>query len=184
MDFELENDLRKELTGGEKLLWTGRPKAGFVLRSADVFLIPFSLFWCGFALFWEFGVIATGAPFFFKIWGIPFVLVGLYMTIGRFFVDSIRRKNTTYGITDNRVIIKSGIISKEIKSFNIRTISDLTFKEKTDGSGTISLGPSDFRYSAFNTMGNWPGVRNSPGLEFIEEVKKVYNILIDQQRRL
>ena len=115
MDFELENDLRKELTGGEKLLWTGRPKAGFVLRSADVFLIPFSLFWCGFALFWEFGVIATGAPFFFKIWGIPFVLVGLYMTIGRFFVDSIRRKNTRYGITDNRVIIKSGIISKEIK---------------------------------------------------------------------
>jgi len=66
-NFELEEELRPNLSSGEKLIWTGKPKTGIVFRSSDAFMIPFSLLWGGFALFWETSVVATGAPFFFKL---------------------------------------------------------------------------------------------------------------------
>ena len=56
-----------------------------------------------------------------QLFGIPFVLIGIYITIGRFFVDAWRRKGTSYGLTTARVIIRSGA---SIKSRSLRTLSD------------------------------------------------------------
>ncbi|MEO6720586.1 MAG: PH domain-containing protein [Ferruginibacter sp.] len=181
-NFELEEELRPNLSSGEKLIWTAKPKTGVVFRSSDAFMIPFSLLWGGFALFWETSVITTDAPFFFKLWGIPFVLVGLYMIIGRFFVDAKKRANTIYGLTSDRIIIKSGIFSRDIKSLNIRTLSDITINQKADNSGTITLGPTDIRYSMMQGM-EWPGAKQAPRLEFIEDVKSVYDKIIEMQRQ-
>ena len=86
--------MAKELGSSEKLLWSGRPQQRVLFRGSDAFLIPFSLLWCGFAVFWEASVIANETPFFFRLWGIPFVLVGLYMVFGRFIVEAKQRKNT------------------------------------------------------------------------------------------
>jgi Bacterial PH domain len=181
-NYDLEEELRPNLSSGEKLIWTAKPKTGIVFRSSDIFMIPFSLIWAGFALFWETSAIASGAPFFFKLWGIPFVLVGLYITIGRFFVDAKKRANTIYGITPDRIIIKSGIFSKDVKSLNIRTLSDITINQKSDNSGTITLGPTDLRYSMMQGM-EWPGAKQQPRLEFIEDVKNVYDKIIDLQKQ-
>lgn len=88
MEIDAESAVRDQRGAGEHLLWSGKPKAGLRLRAGDVFMIPFSLMWGGFAVFWEWSVISSGAPFFFKLWGIPFVLVGVYMIAGRFFQAS------------------------------------------------------------------------------------------------
>ncbi len=141
-NYAIESELSPNLSSDEKLIWAGKPKTGIIFRSSDVFLIPFSLLWCGFTVFWETSVIASGAPFFFKIWGIPFVLAGLYITGGRFFIDAKKRANTVYGITSDRIIIKSGIFNQSIKSLNIRTLTDITIDQKSDNSGTVTLGPS------------------------------------------
>jgi hypothetical protein len=183
MNFDIENDLRNNLGREERFLWTGRPKTGIVFRMSDIFLIPFSLLWFGFALFWEYNALRTGISFF-ALFGLPFILIGLYISAGRFFMDALRRKNTTYGITDSRVIIRSGLRTKEIQSLNIRAISDISFKENADNSGTISFGPSDPRYRMVSGMGYWPGVKLPASLEMIEDVRKVYTILIGQQRKL
>ena len=180
-NYDIENELKPNLSSDEKLIWTGRPKTGIVFRSSDAFLIPFSLLWGGFAIFWETSVIATGAPFFFKLWGIPFVLVGLYITVGRFFVDAKKRANTIYGITSDRIIIKSGIFSQDIKSLNIRTLSDITISQKADNSGSITLGATDFRYAMMQGM-EWLSVKQPPRLEFIEDVKSVYDKIINLQK--
>jgi hypothetical protein len=90
MDFKAEQMLSGELARDERLLWSGRPRQGLQLRPADWYLVPFSLMWGGFALFWEYVVIseAKGAPTILALWGIPFVVIGLYLMIGRLFADS------------------------------------------------------------------------------------------------
>jgi len=181
-NYEIENELKPNLSTDEKIIWAGKPKTGILFRTSDAFLIPFSLLWAGFAVFWETSVLTTDAPFFFKLWGIPFVLMGLYVTIGRFFIDAKKRANTAYGITSDRIIIKTGIFSSEIKSLNIRTLTDITINQKSDNSGTITLGPTDFRNAMMQGI-EWPGVKQPACLEFIEDVKNVYDQIINLQRQ-
>jgi hypothetical protein len=95
--------LQPYLRPGERLLWSGRPDPGVWFTPADAFLIPFSILWGGFAIFWEAGV--SGGPVFGVVWGIPFVAVGVYMIVGRFFYKRHRKKRTCYGITDRRAIV-------------------------------------------------------------------------------
>ena len=42
------------------------------------------------------------APLLFKIWGIPFVLAGLYFVFGRFIVEGKRLSRTVYAITNKK----------------------------------------------------------------------------------
>lgn len=181
-NYDIENELKPNLSSDEKLIWTGKPKTGIVFRSSDSFLIPFSLLWCGFVIYWETSVFATDAPFLFKLWGIPFILLGLYITVGRFFFDAKKRSNTIYGITPDRIIVKTGIFSREVKSLNIRTLSNITINQKADNSGTITLGPTDFRFDIMQGM-ELLGVKQPPKLEFIEDVKSVYDKIIELQRQ-
>ena len=51
---------QSELLQGEKILWVGQPDPSVHFAKADAFLIPFSILWGGFALFWE-GAALTAA---------------------------------------------------------------------------------------------------------------------------
>jgi len=177
----------------ENLLWAGRPKGGFLLRGSDVFMIPFSIFWCGFAIFWMIGASralwasegeTTPINYIFPLFGLPFVIVGLYMVFGRFLVDKAQREKTTYGVSNERVIIKSGLFSSTVKSLNLRTLSDITLKERKDGSGMITFGASNPMFSMFEGMNWWPGTSQyqSPAFDSIPEAKKVYDLIRQQQK--
>ena len=179
-DFEAQEYLQHDLLPGEKLLWTGRPATGIKLRTSDIFFIPFSILWFGFAIFWEAGVL-SGGPSFFAIWGIPFICVGFYVTIGRFFYDKKMREKTVYGITPDRIIINSGVFTTTVESFNIRILSNISIDEKSDGSGTIKLGSNDHPWGEL-AIGGWRGNKKIPALEFIQNVRNVYNLILQQQK--
>ncbi len=178
-----EDELRGHLDSNEKLIWVGVPKQGLTLRGSDALLIPFSLLWGGFAVFWELSVVNMNAPFFFKLFGVPFVFIGLYFIVGRFFFDAHRRKKTNYGMTENRILIKSGIFSSSIQSLNIKTLSNITLTEKADGSGTIVLGP-EMAFSGIFRGTGWPGAgsKMAPALEMIPDVRTVYRQITDLQK--
>jgi hypothetical protein len=180
---DARSEIARELSPNEHILWTGRPRQGIFLRTSDTFLIPFSILWAGFAVFWEFGVNASGAPLFFRLWGVPFVLVGVYLVIGRFFVDARARENTYYGITDERVIVVSGLRTRQVKSLQLRTLSDVSLSEQNDRRGTIMLGPLPAGYRSYAFAG-WPGMssRLPPSFEMIENARAVYEILTKAQR--
>ena len=176
------SEIERELSSGERLLWSGQPQRGIRLRSSDAFLIPFSLLWCGFAIFWEASVITKGAPFFFRLWGVPFVLVGLYLVVGRFIVDARTRERTFYGVTSERIIIVSGLFSRQTKSLQLRTLSDISLAERADGSGTITFGPQ--HPMAQRIPSGWPGAGQyaAPAFDMIERAKETYNLIRQTQR--
>lgn len=156
--------VQSELRAGEKLLWSGQPRGGIRFRPSDRFFFPFSMMWGGSALFWEVRELTTvfdtttERPFATRIisplWGVPFVLVGLYIMFGRFVVDAKRRERTYYAVTDQRIIIISTWFSHKVQSLILRQIPELSLGEGANGSGSITFGSTD---TAFDMVDN---VRN------------------------
>lgn len=177
-------EIKNQLSRDEKILWSGQPKQGIVIRGADMFMIPFSLMWGGFAIFWELSVLRSDAPTFFTLWGIPFVLVGLYLIIGRFFFEAKQRANTFYAVTNERVLIVSGVLSRRIKSLNLRTLSDLSLSEGKNNEGTISFGGGSPLASMFGGFSGWPGMEQhlGPRFELVSGAKSIFETIRGAQR--
>jgi len=186
---EAEMVISQELDSGEDLLWAGRPQQGIVFRSADIFMVPFSLFWGGFAIFWE--IMALRIPreksgpvgIVFPLFGLPFVIVGLYLIFGRFLVDARQRKKTYYGLTNQRVIIVSGLFARRVKSLTLRTLTDVSLSERADMRGTITFGP-EHPMGRFASGGAFPGMGSVgfPRFEMIDGAKMVYNQIREAQK--
>ena len=189
MDYNVNSVIQNELDSDEKLLWAGMPKQGILFRRSDIFMIPFSLFWGGFAIFWEIMVLdmqgdKSGATnIIFPLFGIPFVIIGLYIIFGRFIYDSKKRAKTFYGLTDKRVIIISGLFNKNVKSLNLKTMGDVSLYESRGGYGTISFGQENQMMSMF-VGANLMNMGNSsvPKFELIKNAKQVYGQLRNQQK--
>ena len=180
--IEAEAVIRKELGPNEYMLWAGQPRGGVRFRPSDALFMPFSLMWGGFAIFWEYLVVTKGAPLFFTLWGVPFVLVGLYTIVGRFLVDARRRDTTYYGLTNERVIIVSGLFGRTSKSLGLRALSDVSLQEQRDKSGTVSFGPFSLMAGWLNSKSAWSGIPMVPCLEFIENARDVYDKIRNAQQ--
>jgi hypothetical protein len=190
MTPDAESEMRQHLSRDERLLWAGRPRAGFLFRNSDFLVVPFSLLWGGFAVFWE--VMALGALFakggnvpplafrlIFPLFGVPFVIVGLYLILGRFWVDKRQREKTVYGVTNERVLIHSGLFSHRLTSLSVRSLVDITLTENSDGSGSISFGSAYPFATWFQGMTWWPGASRFSGscLDSIPRAKEVYDLI-------
>jgi hypothetical protein len=175
--MNVSDTLARQLLPGERVLWTGRPSPGLVLRPVDAFLIPFSLLWGGFALFWNIGVWTTGAPHIFKLWGLPFLVAGLYVTVGRFFVDTKLRQRLTYAVTDRRVLIVKDRASLTTTSLDLRRLPALELAERPNGFGTIRFGSSG-GWSGGRNFGIWqPALDPTPQFIRIPNARAVYRLI-------
>jgi len=183
MDLDAQQALQGRLGASEQLLWSGRPRQGLLLRRADVFNIPFSILWCGFAVFWTISAHGNGAPLAFLFPGFLFVAIGLYFVFGRFFYDAQVRARTYYGLSSERILILGGMLNRELKSLNVRTLSDVSLVERSDGRGTITFGPTG-PWDSWGSGSSWPGMgSNSPRFDCIDNAKQVYDLVRDAQKR-
>lgn len=174
-----QDAIRPELVPGERVLWSGRPRQGLVIRGSDAFAIPFSLFWAGFVTYWMYSVLSINAPFPLVLFGSLFVLMGIYVTVGRFFVDVQRRRKVAYALTSERVLIVSGIWTRNVKSINLKGLNDLTLSAQSDGWGTIALGPlPPFSWMMEGNV-SWPGMeqRLGPRFELIPNARQVFELI-------
>ena len=128
------------LLPGERVVWSGQPKRGLLLMPRDLFLIPFSLLWCGFAIFWTVMATSTGGPDFVTLWGLMFVSIGLYFVFGRFIVDAWVRRGLHYAVTDRRILITRPAPFGRFTALKLGQLPDIDLNEGGDGRGTIRFG--------------------------------------------
>jgi hypothetical protein len=181
--FDDQQALAPYLLPSERILWCGRPPTGFLFRKSDAFLIPFSLLWAGFAVFWEYMAYAQGAPTFFLLFGAVFVLIGVFFTVGRFYYDMRVRENTVYAVTDSRALILAGFARQSLTALTLKSLSQIGLELSGGGRGTISFGgPSPMGSIVRNP--SWPGTgRYSPPIfERIDNAAEVYRLLQPSSR--
>lgn len=184
MTFSTEQRLRPELGRGERLLWSGGPKQGLFFRPSDIVMVPFSLLWAGFAFFWEYAVSQIrGTPIIVLLWGVPFMLIGLYMVAGRFLVEAQLRRRACYGLTDQRVLILGGLFNRQVKSLPLASLGEITISERADRRGTIMFGPSTLG-TAMVRGASWPGMGRSgpPVFDLIDDARRVYRLIRETQQ--
>ena len=166
---------------GEMLLWEGKPDDRlFVLTAADAIMIPFSLLWGGFALFWNLGVWAMGAPFFFKLWGLPFLVVGAYITVGRFFVDQRIRQKTVYALTTKRAFIATSAFGRKLRDKPIRPETAINYAPGK--SASITFGGVTPQAAQMRQMGVWHGATGDFTFRAIDDGDAVYRLARDIQQ--
>ncbi|MBO9714381.1 hypothetical protein [Sphingomonas sp.] len=165
------------LARGERLLWSGRPRQGIVFTPSDVLMIPFSLLWGGFAFFWETMVILSDAPIFFRLWGVPFVLVGSYIIAGRFFHDAWVRAHSWYAVTDRRVLIlRTGPLG-ELTALDIRSLPDLQLRLGWSGRGTILFAEA-WQNRPWDRHASWgPASSRTPQFTMIRDAERVFDLI-------
>lgn len=139
-----DNLFRRYLLSREHLLWTGRPNPYALFTRSDLFLVPFSVMWAGFAIFWEHGVIVEHAPLFMRLWGIPFILLGAYITVGRFVYKYIAQQRTYYAVTNQRILVLTTLFQHRLQAAIIRTLPTMSMSVSAHG-GTVQFGqPSPY----------------------------------------
>lgn len=168
----------------QDLVWTGRPPTGIRFRRADIYLIPFSLMWAGFAIFWESAVLVGHGPWFFRLWGIPFVVIGLYIAVGRFFWDSYRRSKMWYGLTTDSALILIEGSRRSLQRLYLPSVNSIGLDLSADGTGTISFGDVPMRWFGGQGWESWSGGPLVPSFEGIPDAQHVYELCGGSQRRV
>jgi hypothetical protein len=146
LNLEEQRLLQGELSGGEAILWTGKPSPRVIFDRSDLAVIPFSLLWAGFAIFWEMGVSGHGfAPdknpsIFMQLWGVPFVIIGQYFVWGRFFFTAWKKSSILYALTNQRLFVLVRPPNAKTISLYLRGVDRIQKEIRPDGIGTLKFG--------------------------------------------
>jgi len=179
-----------ELLPDETIQWTGRPNPAVVFHREDLYVIPFSLMWGGFAIFWLLtasGIwdVWTQRPnhnfgLFGIIWGTPFVIMGQYMIWGRFVYQRWKKLRTYYALTNRRaLIVGQGWRGRTSSSAYFDGLAMVDKYVRADGIGSISFGGP--------VRGEWTSGRNNPPrpptFDDVDNADSVYQIVVRLQEQ-
>lgn len=155
-------------------------KKAFILPALGS--IPFGLIFLGFSIFWMWGASSAGAPDFFTLFGLPFLLVGLGITIGPLVFQLMRYRNTEYIITDKRLITQTGAIGLDTRFVDFDKIQEVYVKigiaDRLFGTGSLyamTAGFSGFGPAGSYGYGGMQGFR--PNLAALREPYEVQKLL-------
>ncbi len=130
-----------QLLDDEHVLWEGSPPRGWHLYARDRELIPFSLAWGGFFIVGNAAVWTRGGDWVLRFWFFPFLLIGLYVLVGRFVVDAWVRRRQRYVVTNRRILILRHGWGGGIRSVDLDWMPFVKMTEHADGSGDLRFAP-------------------------------------------
>lgn len=146
--------------------------------------------WGGFATFWEISVLSNHHArntILFPVWGIPFVLIGLYLIIGRFFVRRWTLKNTSYAVTNRRVLAMTPSFrgGRRESAVWLQSYPQIDKRGGRNRRGTLFIGGSGLGPRSLLPDPGWPtffwNLRGSGVVFFdIDEPDHVYDLITSQ----
>ena len=141
--------LRRELTAGERILWSAQPRATHMKRGFGIWLfaIPWTVFSLGWeaasilpwfassktpeAIQWTFGIV-------FPLFGLPFVAIGFWMLWQP--IRAMRLAGQTiYALTERRLIRVVTGPKSEFASVMLSQIGPMQRREARDGVGDLAI---------------------------------------------
>lgn len=178
---KVKYSLERHLNPDERVVWSGKPvKTAFILPGLAS--IPFGLIFVGFSFFWMWTASAGGAPDFFTLFGLPFVLIGIGLTFGPFLLQLMRYNNTEYMITNKRLITQTGAIGIDTRFVEFEKIQEVYVQigiiDRLLGTGTVvpmTAGFSGFFPAGRHGYGSMAGWR--PSFSALREPYEVQKLL-------
>ena len=158
IDPEAQSILMAELESDERLLWAAKPSATRAF-GRNIFPMIFGCFFTGFAMFWVMsaaGISAIGSsfgggfglmPLLFPLFGVPFIVVGIYVMAQPFLARN-KAASGACGLTDKRAIIIEGGMTRSVKSYGQRDLQQIERRDLSDGSSDIIFARE--RYSNYD----------------------------------
>ena len=104
-------------------------------------------------------------------------------TIGRSFIDALVRSRTTYGVTNERILIVSTFFGRRVRTIGLATLGDVSMTQRDDGSGKIIFGPAPPFGLTFG-RGSRGNRYSPPSFEMIQDVRSVYQLIVSAKRNL
>lgn len=149
----------------EVILWQGKyNKGGGVKSFASAYNALFSIFWIVFSVFWTvFAFIGGGL---FGLFGIPFILIGVYLI-----KSSFGGRKNSYAITNMRVMTYD---SKIFTSDMLCNVINISFSQGKNNIGNVNFDIAGKRYE--RNRNNLNGLVQK-GFYGVENPQEVFNIL-------
>jgi len=178
----LQHELERELAPGERVVWSGQPIPSRYSRGSWG-LVLFGIPWTAFAVFWTVmafigtrsmrgdDAMSTGFRWFFPLWGLPFVLVGVGMLSAPWW-GRRRAARVLYAITDRRALVlePGGRGARTVKSFEPAALQSLERIEHPDGSGDLVFSRQNWRDSDGDRRSTQAGFTGVPRVREVEEL--------------
>ncbi len=158
MEAGTDDAIQSLLEPDERVLWQGKPDRGaYVWQQYPLFI--FGLFWFGFAIFWNVGVWRSvplhgngGGGYVFRLFGLPFLVIGLYITFGQLVHRAWEWPRVNYVLTNRRMLVTSGLFSRRQSSLYLDTISSVdlqeSFLDRRRGTSSLAVASPNVTYSS------------------------------------
>lgn len=180
------------LESGETILWQGRPRGGVIwadiLSAESLFGIPFTafaLFWTAMASSMSGGDTGPGGPIalLFPLFGLPFIVVGVYMLVGRLFWDAYVRRNTWYTLTSAGAFVATQTLGRRsLKRYPYDAMVEPELEDNTPGTVWFGEEIRLVRSGGRNGPTRTREQRIRKGFRQIDEARSVYRMILEHRR--
>lgn len=160
-----DNIFDNYLMQDEIILWQGKyNKGGGITSFAGAYNALFSIFWIAFSVFWTISAFMAGG--LFGIFGIPFILIGVYLI-----KSSFGGHKNSYAITNMRVMTYD---SKNFMSDMLCNVINISFSQGKNYIGNVNFDIAGKQY--IRNRNNLNGLVQK-GFYGVENPQEVFNIL-------
>ncbi len=143
---EADNPFRDCLEPGETLLWHGQPnKRRYVLHDMYTLLmlpvgvVSISIVFIELLFLRNIELPLIGTLLYGILMLMPLFVVGI--CIARLWMTRRTAANTRYAVTDQRILIRTGLFSRQEVSIPLSTLPDLQLSKQSEECGTIIFAP-------------------------------------------